>query len=92
MSTTLRTAIARVASVAIVLVVLLAGCSTKEEHATMYADELQGLKEKYDPDGRLAVFEVKVMSEGLSVDLSSMKSPKLVSSPSPTGDCSEMGC
>lgn len=67
MSTTLRNAIARTASVAIVLAGLLAGCSTKEEHATMYADELQGLKEKYAPDGRLAVFEVKVMSEGLSI-------------------------
>jgi hypothetical protein len=32
------------------------------------------------------------MSYGFSADLSSMKSPKLVSSPSPTGDCSEMGC
>ena len=32
------------------------------------------------------------MSDGFSADLSSMKSPKLVSSLSPTGDCSEMGC
>ena len=32
------------------------------------------------------------MSDGFSADLSSMKSPKLVSSLSPTGDCSEIGC
>ena len=31
------------------------------------------------------------MSAGFSADLSSMKSPKLVSSLSPTGDCSEIG-
>ena len=32
------------------------------------------------------------MSEGFSADLSSMKSPKWVSSLSPTGLCSEIGC
>jgi cell wall-associated NlpC family hydrolase len=67
MSTTIRVSIARTMSVAIVLVGLLAGCSTKEERTTMYADELQSLKEKYAPDRRLAVFDVTVVSEGLSV-------------------------
>jgi hypothetical protein len=33
-----------------------------------------------------------VMSEGLSAPLSSMKSPKFVSSLSPTGAWSEIGC
>ena len=33
-----------------------------------------------------------VMSLGFSAPLSSIKSPKLVSSLSPTGDCSEIGC
>src|SRR3954464_9665143 len=32
------------------------------------------------------------MSLGFSAPLSSMKSPKLVSSLSPTGDCREIGC
>ncbi len=32
------------------------------------------------------------MSLGFSAPLSSMKSPKFVSSLSPTGDCSEIGC
>src|ERR1017187_3678309 len=36
--------------------------------------------------------EYAVMSYGFSADLSSMKSPNEVSSPSPTGDWSEIGC
>jgi len=57
------------APVLILALMLLAGCSTKHKDAAMLGDLLNEAREKFAPDQRMAVFDVKAEQHGSTVTL-----------------------